>query len=55
MEFINDMPVTTKTDVKNHGYGVKSIKKAVEKYGGSVTWTLQNDEFEMKALIPIPA
>lgn len=54
MKFINDMPVTTKTDVKNHGYGVKSIKKAVEKYGGSVTWTLQNDEFEMKALIPIP-
>ena len=55
MEFQNGMPVTTKTDVKNHGYGVKSIKKAVEKYGGNVTWTQHNDEFEMKALIPMPA
>ena len=55
MEFQNGLPVTTKTDTKNHGYGVKSIKKAVEKYGGSVTWTQHNDEFEMKALIPMPA
>ena len=55
VEFQNGLPVTTKTDVKNHGYGVKSIKKAVEKYGGSVTWTQKNDEFEMKALIPMPA
>ena len=55
MEFQNGLPMTTKTDAKNHGYGVKSIKKAVEKYGGSVTWTQRNDEFEMKALIPMPA
>ena len=29
--------------------------EAVEKYGGSVTWTQHSDEFEMKALIPMPA
>ena len=55
VEFRNGLPVTNKTDMKNHGYGVKSIKKAVEKYGGNVTWTQHNDEFEMKALIPMPA
>ena len=54
VEFRNGLPVTNKTDMKNHGYGVKSIKKAVEKYGGNVTWTQHNDEFEMKALIPMP-
>ncbi len=55
VEFRDGMPVTTKIDMKNHGYGIKSIKRAVEKYGGNVIWTQKGDEFEMKVLIPMPS
>lgn len=53
-EFVNGLPVTTKSDVRNHGFGVKSIKKTAEKYDGVATWNLTNQMMEMKILIPIP-
>ena len=31
------LPATTKSDKKNHGYGLKNVKKTVQKYGGSFT------------------
>lgn len=36
------MPLTTKEDKDFHGYGLKSIKMIVEKYGG--TWSLETEE-----------
>lgn len=46
------MPVTTKSDKKNHGFGLKSIRYSVEKYGGSVSVDMQKNWFELKILIP---
>ncbi|MCR5294568.1 MAG: GHKL domain-containing protein [Lachnospiraceae bacterium] len=46
-------PVTTKTDQRNHGYGLRSIRYAAGKYGGSVTCRLENSYFELKILIPL--
>lgn len=50
----NGYPVTTKTDKKNHGFGIKSICYTAEKYGGTVTFGVQNCWFSLKILIPLP-
>ena len=52
--FANGLPLTTKADIRNHGFGVKSIKKTVEKYDGSAMWTLNDRMLELKLLIPKP-
>lgn len=43
---------TTKTDSKNHGFGLKSIRTAVEKYDGSLAFGVQQNWFELKILLP---
>ena len=47
-----DLITTTKKDSKNHGFGLKSIRKAVEKYDGSVVFGVQQNWFELKILLP---
>lgn len=44
--------VTTKNDKKNHGFGLKSISYAAEKYGGTVQFGVENQWFVLKILIP---
>ncbi len=34
IKFVNGIPETTKKDKNSHGYGVRSIRNVVEKYGG---------------------
>lgn len=51
-EIVNDLPVTTKKDKKNHGFGVKSINYTVEKYKGYVEYEMKEHWFELKILIP---
>ena len=53
VRFKNGMPVTTKKDRRLHGYGMKSMKKIVEKYGGSVMAGKTDNWFELKILIPM--
>ena len=45
--------LTTKPDPINHGYGMKGIKYAAEKYGGTVSYSLENVWFELRILIPM--
>lgn len=47
--------VTTKKNPKDHGYGIKSIKYTVEKYGGIVDIKTKDNWFEVKILIPTNA
>lgn len=55
LEFENGMPRTTKTDHReNHGFGVKSIAYTARKYGGNVSFGLNNNMFEMKMILPLP-
>ena len=49
---MDQMPVTSKSNQKEHGYGMKSIKQAVERYNGSMVYNLKNNWFELKILIP---
>lgn len=53
VQFQDGLPVTTKKDKRFHGYGTKSIKKIVEKYGGSVMAGKIDNWFELKILIPM--
>ncbi|VEU80229.1 ATP-binding protein [Haploplasma axanthum] len=45
--------VTTKGDNSYHGYGIKSIRSAVDKYGGSLTINTESNWFTIMILIPI--
>lgn len=45
---------TTKQDALWHGFGISSIKKSVEKYGGQTVLKAENGKFTLKILIPIP-
>lgn len=49
----NELPGTTKGDGSCHGYGLKSIRHAVQKYGGSMTLHAQDSWFTLQILIPV--
>ena len=53
-EFQDGLPVSTKGDGAYHGYGVKSIRYAAEKYGGTMTIHNRDRWFELNIVIPIP-
>lgn len=46
---------TTKHDKQAHGFGIKSIKKAAEKYGGNVKIATDDNWFTLCVLIPLAA
>ncbi|WP_066051110.1 ATP-binding protein [Robertmurraya korlensis] len=52
LELEGDLPATTKEDSYYHGYGLKSIRYAVQKYGGVVNVDQKDSWFELKILIP---
>lgn len=52
LRFVDGLPATGK-DARYHGYGMKSIRSIVEKYGGSMTVKAQDGWFELRVLIPI--
>lgn len=52
LKFANGLPVTTKADVRHHGFGARSIRAAVGKYGGSAVWQQKDMMLELKILIP---
>lgn len=53
LELREGMPITTKQDKLAHGYGIKSMERTVEKYGGEMK--IQTDEgiFELDIVIPL--
>ncbi|HEY8423218.1 MAG TPA: ATP-binding protein [Clostridia bacterium] len=53
--FENGLPVTTKQDVRFHGFGTKSIKMIVEKYKGVLSFNVEGDIFNLNILIPVQA
>ncbi|MBO5458189.1 MAG: sensor histidine kinase [Clostridia bacterium] len=51
--FKNGIPVTTKEDADNHGFGMISIKRIVEQYGGVMSVECSNKMFRLDITIPI--
>lgn len=49
------LPETSKPDKKEHGYGMKSMRQSVEKYQGSMDYSLRDGWFELRIIIPYTA
>lgn len=47
------IPITTKAEKENHGFGIKSIKIAAQKYQGTVTVDTADGWFKLRILIPL--
>lgn len=47
------MPLTTKADRENHGFGLKSIVYIVEKYGGKVSVQTEHSVFNLNIIFPM--
>ena len=52
-DFENDLPKSVKADAINHGFGAKSIKSIVYKYGGTMQITTSNNSYRLAIAIPI--
>ena len=53
LTFREQLPVTTKKEPEFHGYGLKSLRYTVRKYGGEVDVSTQDNWFHLKILIPL--
>ena len=53
LEFENGLPLTTKHDRDHHGFGMKSIRMIVDKYGGEMQIEARDGVFSLNILIPI--
>ncbi len=49
------LPVTRKEDQANHGFGTRSMRLIVERYGGTISANVTDDVYHVNALIPLPA
>lgn len=47
------LPVSTKGDFTNHGFGLKSIRMTVEKYKGHMSVTTEHHWFRLDMLFPV--
>ncbi len=52
--FNGGAPVSSKGDDFNHGFGFKSMRLIVERYGGTLTADADDGMFKLNALIPEP-
>ncbi len=48
--FRDGLPVSSKNDPENHGFGIKSIRYIAEKYNGAVAASMQEDMFRLDVL-----
>ena len=53
LNFEQNLPVTTKKQAEFHGYGLKSLRHTVHKYGGEVDIDVADQWFRLKILIPL--
>lgn len=47
-----ELPKTSKINKEDHGYGLKSIQKTIDKYEGSMSVQGKNHWFELRILLP---
>lgn len=50
--FEGGLPQTTKTDKAYHGFGVRSIRYIVKKYGGELNMYVEDGKFNIDVLLP---
>ena len=55
LRVVEGQPVTLKSDRSRHGYGLKNIQSAAEKYGGTATFSAEKNWFSLRILVPLAA
>ncbi len=55
LQLVDGLPRSTKGDDRYHGFGTRSIRKTVEKHGGTVQIRSEDKLFQIDLCIPIPA
>ena len=55
IEMKDGLPESTKQDWRYHGYGMKSIRFNVERYGGTISIDLKDQIFLLTIMIPVPS
>lgn len=53
LKFEDGLPVTTRKNKGDHGYGMKSIRYTAEKYNGTITLNAGDQIFTLQILIPV--
>lgn len=51
-QFMDGLPITTKENVQYHGFGTRSMRMIVEKYGGQLSTTVEEHIFAVNCFIP---
>ena len=54
VRFSDGLPVTSKSDTANHGYGTRSMRQTVEKYDGTITMGARGQLFQVNIMISVP-
>lgn len=54
LDFREGLPVSIKPKDGYHGYGMRSIRHTVQKYGGEMTVETENGSFSLRIMIPLP-
>ena len=54
-EMVDGIPATTKSDRRFHGFGMRSIRSTVEKYGGTMDIDTDGGRFKLMIMFPEPA
>ena len=55
LSFVDGLPQTTKGDSVNHGFGMRSIRRCVDEYGGRLTVRADAGVFSLSILLPSAA
>lgn len=51
-EMLDGLPLTTKSDQRNHGFGLRSIRYLAKKYGGDMVVSVSGHIFTLQIMIP---
>ena len=49
------LPLTSKGDTDNHGFGLRSMRKIAEKYQGTLSVKLEDKAFLLYVMLPLPS
>ena len=55
LEFENGLPKTSKDNADMHGFGMKSMRRIAEKYGGEMVVKSDGNKFSIDFIFPLPA
>ena len=54
LTFEQGLPITTKAQKEEHGYGTRSIREIAEKYNGQMSVKVEQNIFTLNIMLPIP-